>query len=234
MVSRMLRGVFNSRPPQPCYKSTWKVSTVLDWISSETMSNKSLLFLSMKLTTLLALFRLCWSADLAGFQLSSLKFTPEGATFMVSHLAKQNRPGQSLIEFFFPSLPDNPILCPVSTLQEYILRTKQFIEGKNDNHKDRLFITTTGGHSPATSATIARWIKSALTKAGVDTSIFKAHSVRGAITTAAALAGISITEILEAGDWSSQSFFERFYYRPHTLSFGQVVYLWLLTCKVEM
>ena len=79
------------------------------------------------------------------------------------------------------------------------------------------------GFSPATSATIARWIKSALTKAGIDTSICKAHSVREATTMAAPLAGISIPEILEAGDWSSQSVFERFYYRPHMPSFGQVV-----------
>ena len=142
---------------------------------------------------------------------------------MASHLAKQSRPSWSLKEFYFPSLPDNPTLCFVKTLQEYILRTKQFREGKDDDHKDRLFITTMGGHSPVRSATITRWIKSALTKAGVDTSIFKAHSVRGATTTAAALAAISIPEILEAGDWSSQSVFERFYYRPHTPSFGQVV-----------
>ena len=47
--------------------------------------------------------------------------------------------------------------------------------------------------------------------------------MRGASTTAAVLAGILIPEILEAGDWSSQSVFERFYYRPHIPSFGQVV-----------
>ena len=156
MVSKMLRDVFNSRPHQSRYKSTWKVSTVLDWISSETTSNKSLLLLLMKLTTLLALCRPCWSADLAGLQLLSLKFTKKRATFMVSHVAKQNRPGQSLKEFFFPSLPDNPADCLVSTLQKYILRTKQFREGKDGNHKDRLFITSTGGHSPATSATTTR------------------------------------------------------------------------------
>ena len=138
-------------------------------------------------------------------------------------MAKQSRPGLSLKEFFFPSLPDNPTLFPVSTLQEYILQTKQFREGKDDDHKDRLFITTTGGHSPATSATIARWIKSALTTAGIDTSIFKAHSVGEASTMAAALAGISIPEILETEDWSSQSLFERLYYKPHASSFGQVV-----------
>ena len=110
----------------------------------------------MKLTTLLALSRPCWSADLAGLQLLSPKFMKEGATFMVSHVAKQSRPGRSLKEFFFPSQPDNPAYCLVSTLQKYILRTKQFREGKDGNHKDRLFITTTGGHNPAMSATISR------------------------------------------------------------------------------
>ena len=87
-----------------------------------------------------------------------------------------------------------------------------------------VFLTSTKPHSPASSATIARWIKSALTEAGIDTTIFKAHSVRGASTSAAAEAGISIPEILEAADWSNQSTFERFYYRPRkSVSFGTAV-----------
>ena len=177
----------------------------------------------MKLSTLLALSRPCWSADLACLQLLSLKITPEGATFGACHLAKQSKPGQGLKDLFFPSLPHNPILCPVGTLREYIDQTKQFRENKDGDQKDSLFLTTTGGHNLATCATIARWIKSALTRVGIDTSIFKAHSVRGATTTAAAMAGISIPEILEAGDWSTQLVFERFYYRPTKPAFGQVV-----------
>ena len=111
----------------------------------------------------------------------------------------------------------------MTTLQECIHQTKHFREGKDGDHEDSLFITTTGGHNPAMSTTITRWIKSVLTKAGNDTSIIKAHSVRGATTMAPALAGISISEILEAGDCSTQSDFERIYYRPHKPSFGQVV-----------
>ena len=202
MVSRMLRGVFNSRPPQPC--------------------------LSMKLITLLALSRLCWSADLAGFQLSSLKLMPEGATFMASHLAKHSRPGRSLKEFFFPSLPENPTIC-----QEYILRTKQFREGK-------VMITRIVCLSlPREDIALLRVVLSPdglsqpLTRAGVDTSIFKAHSVRGASTTAAALAGIY-----------QKSWKQGIGHHNHFLK-GSIIdlthrrlvrwyYLWLLTCKVEM
>ena len=138
----------------------------------------------MKLSILLALSRPCRSADLAGLQLSSLKITPEGTTFGACHLAKQSKPGRVLKDFFFISLPHNPILCPVGTLQEYIDQTKQFRENKDGDQKDSLFLTNTRGHNPATCATIARWIKSALTRAGIDTSILKAHSVRGATTAA--------------------------------------------------
>jgi hypothetical protein len=51
-------------------------------------------------------------------------------------------------------------------------------------------------------STLARWLKSLLGKAGIDTGIFKFHSVRGAATSAAANA-----DILKAGDWSSESVF---------------------------
>ena len=46
-----------------------------------------------------------------------------------------------------------------------------------------------------------------LESAGVDTSVFIAHSVRGASSTAAANLGITTNDILKAADWSSESVF---------------------------
>ena len=57
-------------------------------------------------------------------------------------------------------------------------------------------------------------MKTGLAKAGIDNNIFKAHSVRSASTSAAVDVGISISEVLEAADWSSASTFEKFYYQP--------------------
>lgn len=51
-------------------------------------------------------------------------------------------------------------------------------------------------------------------EAGIDTSRFKAHSVRGASTTAAMENGVALTEVLRTADWSSDTTFRRFYYRP--------------------
>ena len=48
--------------------------------------------------------------------------------------------------------------------------------------------------------------------AGIDVSIFSGHSMRGASTSAAAGAGITMNDIMQAADWSSESVFRRFYY----------------------
>ena len=57
-----------------------------------------------------------------------------------------------------------------------------------------------------------------LSLAGIDTSSFKAHSVRSASVSAAASAGVSTNQIMEAADWSSESVFQRFYYKHSSVN----------------
>ena len=61
--------------------------------------------------------------------------------------------------------------------------------------------------------TIARWIMSVLQSAGIDTSKFKAHSVRGAATSHAYVTGTPVADILKMADWSSEHVFRRHYLR---------------------
>ena len=70
-------------------------------------------------------------------------------------------------------------------------------------------------HKLVTSQRIAHWIKDLLGLAGIDTSIFKAHSTRGAATTAAHRKGVRVSDILQVADWSTESTFNRYYYRPN-------------------
>ena len=65
-----------------------------------------------------------------------------------------------------------------------------------------------------TTATVARWIRSFLKEAGVDTSVFKTHSVRGTVPSAAANDFVPLQEILNMADWSNPSTFQQFYYKP--------------------
>ena len=74
------------------------------------------------------------------------------------------------------------------------------------------------------SCTIARWLKDTLRLAGIDVSIFSGHSVRGASVSAAAGAGVKMSEIMQAADWSTESVFRRFYYQPsYDVHFGRSV-----------
>ncbi len=56
-------------------------------------------------------------------------------------------------------------------------------------------------------------------RAGVDTTVFRAHSVRGASTSAARDRGMPMQDILATADWSREreSTFRKFYYRPQDL-----------------
>ena len=92
--------------------------------------------------------------------------------------------------------------------------------GKPDN----LFVSYIKPRQPVTTASVARWIRSFLTEAGIDTSVFKTHSVRGAATSAAANAFVPVQEILKMADWSNVSTFQQFYYKPvFSSNFGRAV-----------
>ena len=68
-------------------------------------------------------------------------------------------------------------------------------------------------YKPVASQRIAHWIKDTIKRAGVDTNTFKAHSVRGASTSAAVGKGLHIADVLKTADWTRKSTFRQFYYR---------------------
>ena len=109
LVSRVMKGAINLRPPQPRYESTWDVSKVL--VSLGPSGTIPLKDLAWKLAMLLALIRPSRSADLAKLDLRFRRITTEGVTFQDNGLAKQARAGKPRAEFFFPAFED-PLLCP--------------------------------------------------------------------------------------------------------------------------
>ena len=87
-----------------------------------------------------------------------------------------------------------------------------------------LFLAIIKPHGAVPSSTIARWLKNVLKAAGIDVSIFGAHSVRGASSSTAMNMGIIINDILKAADWSSESVFQKFYYKGiENPNFGRAV-----------
>ena len=222
IVTRFLRGVFNSRPPTPRYGGTWDTDTVLRYLEGVPANpDLTLQQLTQKLAMLLALANADRCSDLAALDVSRCYHQENGVRFVITALTKTRRRGPPL-EVFYPSFPDKPALCPVEALKEYEKRTAPFRPGAFD--PSPLFLAVRKPHKPVKPATIGRWLKTVMSQAGIDTSIFTAHSTRGAATSKAKTLGVSLADILKAASWSSSSTFTRFYHRPiHGQHFGRSV-----------
>lgn len=91
-----------------------------------------------------------------------------------------------------------------------------------DNNNKYLLIATVKPYGSVSSQTIGHWIKSPLTKAGIDTNQFSAYSTRHAAVSAAFNKSVDITTIRRTAGWFAQSqTFMKFYNRPIQLSDNQ-------------
>ena len=79
---------------------------------------------------------------------------------------------------------------------------------------DLLFVSCVEPHNPITTLTLIRWLRTAIKNAGINTELFKAHSVRGASTTAAANSNVPLDDVMKMADWSRVSTFQKFHYKP--------------------
>ena len=214
LVSQLLKGIFHLRPPSPRYIFTWDVSKVLEFIKSlGSNENLNLKMLSFKLIVLLGLTAPDRSADLAKKDLRFRTFLPEGVSFKLPGLCKTSRPGHPPKISFHAAFAEDTRLCPVECLKAYEHATKDY-RPKDKQQADPLFLSYIRPFRPVTASTLARWVRSLLQLAGIDTEIFSVHSLRGASTSAAFSQGVSISNILHMADWSQENTFRKFYYRP--------------------
>ncbi len=107
----------------------------------------------------------------------------------------------------------------MTTLQAYLERTKNC-----RGQVTKVLIGTIKPHKALAPSTIARWLKTMLECAGIDTNIFSNHSTRGAASSMASRGGVTIGDILKAADWSSESVFQKFYHKSQqNTHFGRTV-----------
>lgn len=140
------------------------------------------------------------TSELQALDLSFRVYTPEGVWFKLASLTKKRKAGAPVRECFYASFAKDNCLCVVQCLKAYGEATKNHRRIRPDIPTP-LFLSYIQPHKPVTSQRIAHWIKDSLKRAGMDTS-------------AAASGGLHITDVLKAADWSWESTFKQFYYRP--------------------
>ena len=199
-----MKGVYKLRTPKPKYNSIWDVKPLLNYLKA--MEEGDLYSLTLKCSMLLALTTGQRIQTLTNLSLDFLVKSSGKFTFHIAKILKTSKPGKHF-SVEVKQYSRDPKLCPYNCLTKYLLMTE------NLRTSDQLFITHQKPHTPASSHSISRWIRTVLSDAGVETK-FGAHSTRHASTSKAFNSTIPIDQILDKAGWTSDSTFANFHRKP--------------------
>ena len=210
LVKRFMKGVFEQRPSLPRYQETWDVSLVLDllrsWVPLNTISMKKL---TLKLSMLIALTTAQRCQTLHLIKINDIVIQDTGSIIVyIGDKVKQSKPGLKQIKLWLPKCSEDKNNCVATTMQVYLQRTTSL---RSD---EQLFISFLKPYKSVSKSTIARWIKTVMGSAGIDTLKFKAHSTRAASVSQASQKDIPLDLILKTAGWSNAKTFARYYKRP--------------------
>ncbi|KAK3101403.1 hypothetical protein FSP39_003322 [Pinctada imbricata] len=214
VVRQLMKGILIKTPPLPKHTYSWDISKVLNYIK-ELPENESLSLntLSEKLAILLSLAAPKRVSEISRLDRKCMIKRSNSVIFTLPGLSKtQSDPRNRTVEY--TEIPDTK-LCVVKCMSVYESKTDNFRE--HDSVSDPLLRSTKRPYKGISSQTVAKWIKCIMTKSGIDTNKFQAHSCRMVSTTKAALCGASIEQIIDQADWSNASTFKKFYFRPNNV-----------------
>jgi hypothetical protein len=139
-----------------------------------------------------------------------MEYHENGILFQLKNVIKQSRPGYGPPILIIKSYAPDKRLCVVFYIKEYLNRTK-FVRGQST----QLLISYKKPHLGVSKDTIARWIRTIMYRAGINT-VYTAHSTRSAAVSAAKVAGVPIETIIKTAGWSSNKTFALYYDKPIT------------------
>ena len=208
LVRLFMRGIFVLNPRLSKQVPIWNPETVLNLLRQwSPMKSLSLKLLSYKTAMLMLLTTGHRGQTILACSMKHIQISSNKIIFHISTLLKTSKPGHHLSQVCFHSYEDKK-LCPVIYLKEYIKRTKQI------RQSDQLLIKMSKPHDGISRATLRRWTQNTMQRAGIDISVYSAHSTRSAATSLAASRKVQLADILASAGWRSSSTFARHYNRP--------------------
>ena len=188
------------RSPKPRYTHTWDVHLVTKYLAHR--GSDKLLTLKLLSIKLALLFALSCPERVFSFSKLDLQYcrvAPAGISFTLTTARKRGSLDQ-LPQAFLAFYPHNKRLCPVDTLRHYLKATREVRPVFPSSKPDPLLISFFKPHKPISLPTLSRWLRTGLTNAGIDTEVFKVHSVRGASTTAAMNSNVPLEDIMKTAE----------------------------------
>ncbi len=158
-----MKGIFRSTPPKPRLGSVWKVVDALNWVSTlEPIETLYLKELSLKVALLLAPTSAARAHELAKLNLDSVSMKRDSWEFFLSCHVKSSRPGHPPRRIYLPAYHKDPSICVVRTLVSYKEKTNAL------RKSNQLLISFIKPHSAISTQTVSRWLRNALSGAGID------------------------------------------------------------------
>lgn len=206
IVKRLLKGVFEMKPPLARYSVIWDVNIVLDYLRHLYPNEElPLSILTFKLAMLLALVTKQRAQTLQALSVSDMRFFGKSVIIPVRKLLKHSTQRNHNHVIQLTKFNDSSI-CSVVTLEHYLSRTNSL----RDNHS-QLFISYNKPYHPVSTDTISRWLKNVMFEAGIDVNMFKPHSTRAASTSYDKLSNVPMELIMKSAGWTNCKTFETFY-----------------------
>ena len=160
---------------------------------------------------LIALTTACRSSELRALNPELLVDKGSEIEFPIAVLTKGRRPSKPHFSIVLKSFDIDACLDVVSCLRVYLQQTKDW--RTTGDKKSQLFLSFIDEHKTLAVATLAGWLKTTMAEAGIDTSIFKAHSTRSASTSKARALGLAVEHIVKQGNWSKAQTFHKHYHK---------------------
>jgi integrase len=204
-----MKGIFELRKPKPKYNSIWDVSVVLKYLGTFTPNEEQTLKkLTLKLVMLLLLVTGKRGQTIDCLSLSEMTLSETSCEFQVLEHMKTSKPGSGTTILKIEQYTPDKNICPILVLREYLKRTKS-VRGDNK----QLFVSYQKPYQPVSRDTISRWVKVVLDNAGIDTTVYSAHSTRAAATSKA-YQSVPLDILIKSAGWSSDSTFQKYFNKP--------------------
>ena len=209
LINKFMKGVFNKRPALPRYNTSWDPEQVLNLFRNwEGNRNLSFTDLTLKTVSLLTLLSGRRGQTIKSIKINNIFFDENEMKINLDGLQKTSKRGFNEPGIVIERYEDKK-LCLVDTVQAYLRRTEQIRGGE-----EQLFISHTWPFKKVSRDTLSRYLKQVLSRAGVDTTVFKSHSMRSALVSKATKLKVSTATILAAIGWRQESTFAKFYNKP--------------------
>ena len=194
--SKLMKGFFHLRPPQPTSVPEWDLGLVLNYYENlpEPLSNKNLFF---KCLLLLALATGNRCSELSAFCRDGVIFTNSGVTiplrphFLFKNQTLRRTPPPIHVPTF-----NYPLMCPVRFLKRYIASCSP-----SDN--SRALFVNPSSFASLNAGRIGYWLVQAIRNAHADKPVVKPHDVRKLAYSANWARKTDLQAIVQHGFWAS-------------------------------